>query len=241
MTPSARKQHSMNRIQEKAWLFGGETETGISNELWYYDMHQRHWFLVSLLYPPSPRHGHATVTQGSKIYLHAGCNSIEHECYSDLYVLDTVAEDWNMTNQGNNIVTREAHATSFIGGILYFFGGRYLMEKCYNDFWQLETDEPCPDDCSGNGNCTTIGCNCSSGFTGSSCAIVSVCRLNCNYHGSCEENECICYPGFYGSYCQGLVQCPNNCTSGLQGTCLDSGQCSCFIGYTGDDCSLKED
>ena len=239
-SPSARKLHSLNRVDDKVWLFGGDTSDNANDELWYYHLYQRHWYKVTSN-NPSKRHGHSTVTHGSLIYLLAGCNSYRQECYSDLYTFDTSNEDWTTVIESENLPQREASAIEFIGGLLYVFGGRYLMEDCLSDFWEYETDQPCPDDCSGNGDCKDFGCDCFSGFSGSSCAVKTVCRMNCNSHGTCEDFACICYPGYYGSYCQGLVGCPNNCTSGLQGVCQDSSECRCYEGYTGEDCALKED
>ena len=239
-SPSARKQHSLSRISTKVWLFGGETTSGITNDLWYYDLYKRHWYQITSTSAPSPRHGHAIITHGSKFYLLSGCNSIAHTCYSDLYTYSPGSNQWTLLNTGQ-LPSREAHSIDFVGGILFAFGGRYLMEECYSDFWELETDEPCPDDCSSHGVCTEIGCDCNAGWTGASCADKTVCRMNCNGHGACEDFNCVCYPGYYGSYCQGQVGCPSNCTSGTQGVCLDSSECSCFNGYTGKDCSLLED
>lgn len=240
LSPSPRKQHSLSKVSNKIWLFGGETDLGITNDLWYYEMYKRHWFQVSPSNSPSQRHGHAVVSHGSKFFLFGGCNNIKHLCYSDLYTFTPDLEKWEKINDAE-LPTREAHALDFASGILYVFAGRFLMEKCYNDFWEFQTDEPCPDMCSNNGNCIESGCDCFAGWSGVACEIKNVCRMNCNGHGSCQDFICICYPGYYGTYCQGIVGCPLNCTSGLQGVCLDSSECSCFEGYTGEDCSLLED
>jgi Galactose oxidase, central domain len=238
--PSARKDHSLNRISTKVWLFGGQTSEGITNDLWYYDLYARHWYEVTTTNYPSARHGHATIDHGNSIYLLAGCNNDKRQCYSDLYTFDTDNQDWTLALDSTALPSREAHKIEFIAGELYVFGGRYLMEQAYGDFWLYETDEPCPGDCSGNGDCADTGCSCYSGWSGSSCTIQTVCRMNCNGHGACNDFSCICYPGYYGTYCQGLVGCKNNCTSGAQGVCQDSSDCECYYGYTGDDCSLEQ-
>ena len=241
--PEARKLHSLSRVQSKVWMFGGETNDAVVNELWYFDLKVRKWFQWKggNSAVPTSRHGHRTLSYGSKIYLFGGCNNDQRKCFRDTWVFDINSETWTKLDDSESIKPREAFGIDFIAGKMYLFAGRYLMEKEYGDFWMFDTDEPCPEKCSGHGSCGDSGCKCDAGYSGNDCSTKTACRLECNEHGICDNYECVCYPGYYGTYCQGLVGCPNNCTSATHGKCQDSAECLCYSGYTGEDCSLRED
>ncbi|ESO88839.1 hypothetical protein LOTGIDRAFT_165259 [Lottia gigantea] len=106
----------------------------------------------------------------------------------------------------------------------------------------------CPDNCNYNGVCDVkhSRCNCYEGFTGSDCK--TDCR--CNGHGTCQSGSvCKCDEGwkYSGGQCvwdchclngakcigPGECGCVHNCK---MGNCRN-GQCQCWNGYKGSDCS----
>merc|ERR1712072_914714 len=73
-------------------------------------------------------------------------------------------------------------------------------------FKEVETvvSEPCPDKCTGNGECDRKSgkCFCHPGFKGAACAEVIPCPHNCNNgNGQCWRGKCFCHPGFKGEDC----------------------------------------
>ncbi|CAJ1359209.1 unnamed protein product [Effrenium voratum] len=124
----------------------------------------------------------------------------------------------------------------------------------------------CKNDCSGHGYCDSGSCVCSGGFRGESCETREVaapvpvahrpepeaaapvldtrkvqsiappsCPQDCNQRGRCElDGTCTCVSNYTGLACEN--HCPSACSG--QGACT-GGQCICFFGFGGVDCSLS--
>ena len=127
----------------------------------------------------------------------------------------------------------------FFRGSLIGFGGCKMMEKCFNDLFILNLNNPCPNSCSGNGECKDkIGCVCKKNFISNDCSMKKKCKEDCNRNGICLNNgKCGCFSGWSGITCDYLINCPKNCTAKDNGFCELNGKCKCNIGYSGEDCS----
>ncbi|CAK9041041.1 unnamed protein product [Durusdinium trenchii] len=107
----------------------------------------------------------------------------------------------------------------------------------------------CPNGCNQRGHCIASSvCSCFRGYRGSQCEI----DCGCGHHGQCDSNnECICDQGWRKSAvgcewdcstvdtlgCTGPGQ--SACSACQYGTCID-GQCHCWAGYYGTDCSTLD-
>lgn len=105
--------------------------------------------------------------------------------------------------------------------------------------------------CSGNGICnrSTGACTCAVGWTGTNCNTAkcpSTTSSVCSGRGTCSSivtpPECICNAGYFGLSCEKSVTtvaagtCPNDCST--NGDCNTTTQaCTCWVGWTGTDCS----
>ncbi|CAJ1446709.1 unnamed protein product, partial [Effrenium voratum] len=138
---------------------------------------------------------------------------------------------------------------------------------CNAAFYGAACEFPrCKNDCSGHGYCDSGSCVCSGGFRGESCETREVaapvpvahrpepeaaapvldtrkvqsiappsCPQDCNQRGRCElDGTCTCVSNYTGLACEN--HCPSACSG--QGACT-GGQCICFFGFGGVDCSLS--
>ena len=93
----------------------------------------------------------------------------------------------------------------------------------------------CPNKCSKNGDCNSLGmCECSNGFTGGDCSIrtcptgrafsdvaelADTAHKNvvCSGRGACVKGNCVCDAGFTGTACE-RTKCKRNCS--YHGQCV---------------------
>ncbi|XP_028838153.1 teneurin-2 isoform X4 [Denticeps clupeoides] len=98
----------------------------------------------------------------------------------------------------------------------------------------LDSIEECPQNCHGNGECTSGVCHCFPGFHGTDCS-KAACPVLCSGNGQYNKGTCICYSGWKGPECDvSKGQCVSPDCNG-HGTCSD-GTCTCSPGYRGDSC-----
>jgi hypothetical protein len=160
------------------------------------------------------------------------------------YRSNPLAQEFLKSHENNmvNYSNRSQIVIQFFRGSLVSYGGCEMNIKCFNDINLLNLDEPCPNDCSGNGSCKNkIGCECKNDFILHDCSSKIKCKEDCNKNGLCRSNaKCFCFAGWKGDTCSSIIDCPKNCTSIDNGICQNNATCQCNQGFSGNDCGFKE-
>ncbi|KAK3555190.1 hypothetical protein QTP86_010028 [Hemibagrus guttatus] len=98
----------------------------------------------------------------------------------------------------------------------------------------LDSVQECPQNCHGNGECTSGVCHCFPGFHGMDCS-KAACPVLCSGNGQYSKGVCVCYSGWKGLECDvPAAQCIDP-ECGGHGTC-SHGTCTCAAGYRGENC-----
>uniref|UniRef100_A0A8B9HFI8 Teneurin-2 n=1 Tax=Astyanax mexicanus TaxID=7994 RepID=A0A8B9HFI8_ASTMX len=98
----------------------------------------------------------------------------------------------------------------------------------------LDSVQECPQNCHGNGECTSGVCHCFPGFHGMDCS-KAACPVLCSGNGQYSKGVCMCYSGWKGLECDVPVSQCIDPECGGHGTC-SQGTCTCAAGYRGDSC-----
>nr|XP_056716114.1 rab9 effector protein with kelch motifs [Euleptes europaea] len=155
--PSPRTYHTSSAaIGDQLYVFGGGDKGAdpVQDQQFHvFDAATLTWQQAEVQgSPPAPRHGHAVVAFGSKLFIHGGLAG--DTFYSDLYCIDTRDMKWEMLSATGSVPGgRAAHSAAVFQGHLYIFGGmdptgaldsmyKYHIEKGH--WTHLEFKSPLP-------------------------------------------------------------------------------------------------
>ncbi|MFN3550750.1 MAG: kelch repeat-containing protein [Endomicrobiia bacterium] len=143
--PSARYYHSMCFVsdEDKVYLFGGYSQYGTLNDMWYFDIKNLTWNFVEVSgIKPQPRLGHKMVyvQQQKKIYIFGGETSLLSNQLNDLWYFDLQTKTFTQIIKSGNWPDPISHfgMTNFpeLNQILIF--GGYKGSGSYSDeLWFL--------------------------------------------------------------------------------------------------------
>ncbi|KAL8461431.1 hypothetical protein ACS0TY_032776 [Phlomoides rotata] len=138
--PSPRLGHTSTLVGDFIYVIGGRADpTNILNEVWVFNMTNKRWKLLQCtgsLFPP--RHRHAAVLVGSKIYVFGGIHN--DSVLSSVYVFDTDTSMWSeIESHGNLPGPRHSHSMVAKGSKLYIFGG-YNGEIALGGLYTFDTE-----------------------------------------------------------------------------------------------------
>eukprot|EP00735_Rhodelphis_limneticus_P006226 TRINITY_DN18605_c0_g1::TRINITY_DN18605_c0_g1_i1::g.1038::m.1038 TRINITY_DN18605_c0_g1::TRINITY_DN18605_c0_g1_i1::g.1038 ORF type:complete len:549 (+),score=27.81,sp/P87061/TEA1_SCHPO/32.26/1e-30,sp/P87061/TEA1_SCHPO/30.28/3e-25,Kelch_4/PF13418.1/9e-06,Kelch_4/PF13418.1/2.3e-06,Kelch_4/PF13418.1/3.3e-10,Kelch_4/PF13418.1/3.8e-10,Kelch_4/PF13418.1/8e-05,Kelch_3/PF13415.1/71,Kelch_3/PF13415.1/1.1e-06,Kelch_3/PF13415.1/1.3,Kelch_3/PF13415.1/3.5e-08,Kelch_3/PF13415.1/4.4e-06,Kelch_3/PF13415.1/0.0013 len=140
--PIARAGHSAVNIDEKIYMFGGRTEEGRSDELFYLDCTSDP---VTWVWPnptgarPATRTRHSAVVWRDKMYIFGGRSGLHllgFENFNDLFEYDPETNHWSAVHPLGEVPTQRAGHTAIVDhatDTMYTFGGSYDGMRYYND------------------------------------------------------------------------------------------------------------
>lgn len=135
-TPAGRRLHAAEFDGERMWVFGGETDTGLVNELWYLNIADLQWTQIhSRTEGPSPRASHQiTMFSQQEFMLYSGFDGITDP--SDAWVFDTASQQWKtVTLQGDRPPERSGYSMACVDSNMIMFGG-YGNSRYFHDVWE---------------------------------------------------------------------------------------------------------
>eukprot|EP00271_Cylindrocystis_brebissonii_P007239 TRINITY_DN20548_c0_g1_i1.p1 TRINITY_DN20548_c0_g1~~TRINITY_DN20548_c0_g1_i1.p1 ORF type:complete len:803 (+),score=152.58 TRINITY_DN20548_c0_g1_i1:45-2411(+) len=122
--PSARGGHSVSRVGQTLWLFGGEDRRRqLHNSVYRLDLDTLVWqpVLTSGL-APSPRCEHAATIHAERALLVFGGGS-HSNCYNDLHILNLLTLEWSRVVAGGSIPSPRAGHAGVLMGTQWFIAG----------------------------------------------------------------------------------------------------------------------
>ncbi|PQE23317.1 Kelch-type beta propeller protein [Rutstroemia sp. NJR-2017a WRK4] len=135
--PSGRYGHSLNILESKIYVFGGQVEGYFMNDLVAFDLNQlqiptNRWEMLIRnsdeggpqpgQIPPA-RTNHSVVTYAGKLFLFGGTNGFQW--FNDVWCYDPITNSWTMLDCIGYIpAPREGHAAAIVDDVMYIFGGR---------------------------------------------------------------------------------------------------------------------
>ncbi len=139
-TDNGRSSHTLNIINNKLYVFGGENEPRIpiNNNLLIYNILKKSWQIhetniQSERHVPTARLGHASCSLGNLLYVFGGRQSVDmaESSLNDLYAFDTESNEWMKVdeNESKDFVKpskRSYHSMCALENKLYIFGGNLI-------------------------------------------------------------------------------------------------------------------
>jgi N-acetylneuraminic acid mutarotase len=131
--PAARTSHSMvyHAGLDRVVLFGGDTESGSTNETWAFDSTSQTWKLMNSPTNPAARSGQAMIYDpvGGLILLFGGTNFArwpETRSYNDTWIFDLATAKWRQLAPIKSPSARYDHGMVYVASSqqVVLFGGR---------------------------------------------------------------------------------------------------------------------
>ncbi|QDZ20408.1 hypothetical protein A3770_04p29260 [Chloropicon primus] len=122
--PPARFGHSAVSYNGKKYIFGGEKNTYLFNDVWVFDFSVEEWkhVLPKGDTLPEARVSHSAVVSGNKMVIQGGRNKAA-ALLSDVWEFDLDQESWRLVANTTILGRRMGHSASVVKDKMYVFGG----------------------------------------------------------------------------------------------------------------------
>jgi len=136
--PSARYGHSMVKIGNNVYVYGGTSTTALGdilNDLWQYDESNATWEELQPTNPPEGRKFHAAAAANGKMYVFAGKTETTG-VIQDIWEYDPQANSWQQKESGGPQVPlpRIYHRAASVENKVWITGG-LLSSQIFDDIW----------------------------------------------------------------------------------------------------------
>ncbi|KAK6455979.1 uncharacterized protein RJT20DRAFT_145221 [Scheffersomyces xylosifermentans] len=136
---------SLNNSSSRLYLFGGQLENDVFNDLYYFELNtfkspKASWELVEPLnnFKPPPLTNHSMSVYKNKIYIFGGVYNNE-KVSSDLWSFDAGDKKWTqLTTTGNIPLPVNEHSACIVNDKLYVYGGNDFSGVIYDTLFVLD-------------------------------------------------------------------------------------------------------
>ncbi|KAI3404667.2 KEL2 [Candida oxycetoniae] len=136
---------SLNNQSSRLYLFGGQLENDVFNDLYYFELNsfkspKASWKLVEPKYnfKPPPLTNHSMSIYNNKIYVFGGVYNNE-KVSNDLWVFDAEEEKWTQVETSGTVpLPVNEHSSCIVDDRLYIYGGNDFSGIIYSSLYYLD-------------------------------------------------------------------------------------------------------
>lgn len=121
--PSARACHTLSRVRQKLFLFGGYDGHHCFNDIEVLDLETLAWIQPKVSgEKPLPRNAHSMTVVEDRLFLFGGHSGCKH--LTDMHIFDTVTLTWTKPQlRGSPPPGLRGHSATLVGSKIFLFGG----------------------------------------------------------------------------------------------------------------------
>lgn len=135
----ARENHALEISNGLIYLFGGNMNGALSNDLFVLDTNTWTWSLIPTSGDiPTPRERHTMSAVGNRMFVFGGHDE-KNDYLNDMYILDLETRIWiSAPSSPKAPIPRQLHSASVVGELIYIFGGK-SSSGCFGDLAVFDT------------------------------------------------------------------------------------------------------
>lgn len=135
-SPTPRKYHSMVNIGEVLYIYGGQTNDGILDDIWSYSSTSNWTSILTSGDSPGARYGHAYDSQGDEMVIWGGLSISGY--LNDLYIFNSLNSNWKLIKPVGDAPSPRIGACVIMQlPKIYIYGGSTASD-ILNDFWVFD-------------------------------------------------------------------------------------------------------